>query len=51
MHEFDVEMEGRTGHTCHVFVIAESVREAEKLAAQRFPELAVTGNTRDNGKA
>lgn len=49
MHEFDVELMGRTGHTAHVFLLASNVIEAEKLAVQYFPELEITGNTRDNG--
>jgi hypothetical protein len=44
---FDVEMEGRSGHTCHVFVQAETSAEAEDVAARQFPELTTTGNTQE----
>ncbi len=43
---FDVEMEGKTGHTCHIYVIADSDQDAEAVAQDQFPELNLTGNTR-----
>ena len=49
LHIFDVEMQGITGHTCTVTLLAEKIGQAEVAAAHRFPELTVTGNTRDLG--
>lgn len=43
---WDVEMQGKIGHTCHVFIPAATGWQADKLAAQYFPELEATGNTR-----
>jgi hypothetical protein len=42
---YDVEMSGSLGYCCHVFVIAARKDQAEKIAAQNFPELELTGNT------
>ncbi len=44
---FDVEMEGKTGHTCHVYIMADTPTDAEQVAIQQFPELRVTENTQE----
>jgi len=49
MHTFEVEMQGRLGYTVTVLVNADKIGQAEFIAAHRFPELMVTGNTRDAG--
>jgi hypothetical protein len=47
---WDVEMEGKTGHTCHVYVQADSARDAQDVASRQFPELAgPSGNTVECG--
>ena len=51
MHIWEVEMQGRLGYTVTVPIIADRIGFAEYLAARRFPELEVTGNTRDAGPA
>jgi hypothetical protein len=51
MHTFEVEMQGRLGYTVTVLVNADKIGQAEFIAAHRFPELMVTGNTRDAGPA
>ena len=51
MHAFEVEMQGRLGYTVTVTVNANKIGQAEFIAAHRFPELEVTGNTRDAGPA
>ena len=42
---FDVEMVGKTGHSCHVFIMSDDAHRVAKLAEQYFPELELTGNT------
>lgn len=42
---WDVEMVGRLDYSCYVRVFAHDKREAESLAARRFPELTFTGLT------
>ena len=44
---FDVEMEGKTGHTCHIYIMADTALDAEAIAQDQFPELNLTGNTRE----
>lgn len=44
---FDVEMEGKTGHTCHIYIMADTKEDAETVAAQQFPELTLTENTNE----
>lgn len=41
---FDVEMEGKSGHTCHVYVLAKFADEAQDVASRQFPELSATDN-------
>ena len=41
---WDVEMEGKTGHMAHVFVLADNPVDAGVLAVEYFPELEITGN-------
>jgi hypothetical protein len=46
---WDVEMEGKTGHMCHVYVLADTLKDAETIASGNFPELELTGNTQQSG--
>lgn len=42
---YDVEMTGKLGYTCHVFVVACHEDFATNIAEEKFPELESTGNT------
>jgi hypothetical protein len=50
MHTFEVELQGRLGYTLTATINAERIGQAEFIVARRFPELTVTGNTRDMGE-
>lgn len=45
---YDVEMTGKTGHTCHVYVMADCAHDANDVAQRQFPELELTGNTSES---